>query len=83
MSNQAFTPQYNYLGCAAAAARQGEPADGTAVLSNMFVKALHQQGGIARPNSIIYIRDNLSLYFSMLDKQYSHLIGNFDPKPPN
>ena len=62
---------------------QGVPADGTAVLSNMFVKALHQQGGIARPNSIIYIRDNLSLYFSMLDKQYSHLIGNFDPKPPN
>jgi hypothetical protein len=83
MSNQAFTPQYNYLGCAAAAARQGEPADGTAVLSNMFVKALHQQGGIARPNSIIYIRGNLSLYFSMLAKQYSHLIGNIDQKLPN
>jgi len=83
MINQHVFPLFICCCRAAAAARQGKPADGTAVLSNMFAKALRQQGGNAGTSYIRYIRDESSLYFSMLDKKYSYLIGKVRQNLPN
>lgn len=69
MITHASIPLYCFYRRAAAAARQGKPAVGTAVT--------------IKPSYLLYIRDVLLSYINNLDKIHSCLTGKFGHKLPN
>lgn len=79
MSNQAFAPHFNCLRCAAAAARQGKAAEGTAVNANKPQRLNDKTLDLYITK---YITNILSLYFNILRYFYSSCNRNFKQKLP-